>query len=155
MKPQMDGRLLFFVSLFYAVIFVLSCAKKDLDKDDYASSIKFRTGECVDIAFKEFRLKTEEADRLKALNQTKQAEVKYSEAYQVYLQNELDYMNLQGQISNVRLLLSQQKHELDAMGDSPKKITAEMFLKNAEQMINVCKPPEAISFINKSRDLFK
>ena len=156
MELRRNRMRLLFVSLFCAGVFAGGCAEKSLDKDEYSyGSIKYREGACADVAFEETRLKMREADGLKGLNQTQQAEAMYDEAFRAYLRNELDYMKLQGMISNARVELAQQRRELDAVGDFVGRRDAESFLKSAEVMINICEPLKAADFINKSRDLLK
>ena len=144
-----------FISLICAGIFTVGCAKKDVDKEDYSAYFRHQTGVCAEIAFREFRDIKTEADRLAALNLVQKADMKYREAYNIYFQNELDYINLQGRISNARIMLTQQKHKLNTAEDSADKIMASTLLKNAERMINMCNPLEAVNFINKSHDLLK
>lgn len=147
--------LLFFVSLLCAGLFVTGCAVKDLDKEDYAGNIKERTGVCADIAFKKSRDKLNEANRLKALNRDEDANRAYNEAYNIYLQEELDYINLQGQVNNAMIALNQQKSRLDTVGEPAGKAATGAFLKNAESMINACKPQEAMYYIDEAQKVLK
>jgi len=150
-KPKINNVLLFFVCLVYTGFFAFGCAKKDIDKEEYI--INNKVGACAEVAYKESRAKMDEANRLKALNRVREADIKQREAYDEYLKNEIDYINLQGQISNVRTALAKQKHKLDVAGDSADKTAAAILLKNAENMINICKPLEATDFINKAQNL--
>ena len=150
-EPKTNNTLLFFICMICTGLFTVCCAKKDIDKEKYI--INNKSGICAEVAFKESRAKMNEATRLRALNLVWEADLKQREAYDAYLQNEIEYMNLQGQISNVRTVLTQQKHKLYAAKDSTDKTTAEVLLKNAENMINICKPLEAADFINKTKNL--
>ncbi|MDR0453510.1 MAG: hypothetical protein LBH05_01710 [Deferribacteraceae bacterium] len=143
------------VSIFCAALLSVSCAKINLDKEDYLANFKNRTGVCAEVAFKNFRSKMEEVNRLRVLNQTREADMKYREAYVIYHQNELDYINLQGRVGNVRIALSKQKQRLNETEDSAGKIAAAAFLKDAENMINFCKPSEADDLISKAQILLR
>ncbi len=151
----MNKTLLFFVSFICALILVCGCAEKSIDKEDYSHNIKNRTGACADIAFKDSRTKMDEVNRLRATNQSDEADRKYKEAYQTYLQNELDYINLLGQMDNARTALNQQKNRLAAAEDHAGKTSAESLLKNATNMISACKPLEAMDYIKKAQNVLK
>lgn len=128
-----------------AVCLAFGCSSKKQELDFVYTPINIPSGICADVAFAPAVTKIAEVERLLKNGDKASARRAYDEAYSLYLQDEIDYIQLAGTADQIRGTLGKYRLEINNRGDKDLAMVTAPVVMEVEGKINVCDLSGAIS----------